>query len=322
VSRGDGSFITALDFSIGQNAQAVAIGDLDGDGANDFVVGNITGAMISVFRGLGKGTFEARADWAFDDDPHAIALGDLNQDGALDLVVTRWFSRGVSVWANATPLLARIDLKAGDPENHVSDHSAGRTSVGILGSDQLDVHAIDLESVQVNGSPISDHLNGLAQLRFARLDGDDNDDAIVSASAATVSSSRDGCVQVTGRLQNGRQFQGGDSIRLVGSRNQLNTTEASHAAPNGEGAALNSEQGLRVIASSRGEIRLAVRVGGSGDARVDVFNVRGACVAGDRVPSGRHDVRLRGPALGVGLYIVRLTDALGVTCSKVVIPPE
>ena len=310
LNLGNGTFAPGHDLSIGQNAEAVAIGDLDGDAANDLVVGNVTGAMISVFPGYANGTFGPRADWAYDDDPHAIALADLNLDGALDLIATRWFSDGVSVWPNATTLLARVDLKVGNNGNRLSDHSSGRVSIGILGSEHIDVHAIDLESIEVGGSPVSAHLNGRSEPRFARLDGDQYDDVVLFASAASVTSSRDGCVLVSGRLGNGRHFQGGDSIRLIGSPNELNGEDAS-AGPQ-----------LALISSSRGELRLALHVVGPADAQVDVFNVRGARVAGDRARPGSQQLTLRGAALGPGVYLVRLSSSSGVSSLKVTIVPN
>jgi hypothetical protein len=66
---------------------SVAIGDVDGDGRNDVVVGRRSGASdsIAVFHQNETGTLDALVAYAIDDSRH-VRIGDVNGDGRLDVV--------------------------------------------------------------------------------------------------------------------------------------------------------------------------------------------------------------------------------------------
>ncbi|HKQ56254.1 MAG TPA: FG-GAP-like repeat-containing protein [Candidatus Eisenbacteria bacterium] len=67
--------------------RTMALGDLNGDGRPDLVVGTQSPTFVSVMLGLGNGGFGARTDIAARPYPNAIAIGDVNHDGRADLVV-------------------------------------------------------------------------------------------------------------------------------------------------------------------------------------------------------------------------------------------
>ena len=90
-SIGNISFASKIDFAVGSNAQAVAIGDLDQDGKLDLVVANGISNTLSVFKNTstnGMISLATRVDFATSNDPRSIAIVDLDQDGKLDLAVT------------------------------------------------------------------------------------------------------------------------------------------------------------------------------------------------------------------------------------------
>lgn len=84
-----GAFLSAG--SIGE-VTAMVMGDLDGDGLGDLIVGSkrATGGQIYFFRNQGKAStphFQLVTSWAFSNEPiTALAITDVNGDGLLDLV--------------------------------------------------------------------------------------------------------------------------------------------------------------------------------------------------------------------------------------------
>jgi hypothetical protein len=69
---------------------AVALGDVNGDGKLDVVTANGTSNSVSVFAGNGDGTFNTTTaqTYAVGGAAYAIALGDFNHDGKLDIATT------------------------------------------------------------------------------------------------------------------------------------------------------------------------------------------------------------------------------------------
>jgi hypothetical protein len=87
LNRGDGSFGTPARHRFPDEVRSIAIGDLNGDGANDVVFGGYGGAELGVFFNRGDGTFSPAVDWPVTNNPWAVALGDLNGDRHLDVAV-------------------------------------------------------------------------------------------------------------------------------------------------------------------------------------------------------------------------------------------
>jgi len=86
---GAGRLATHVDYPVGVNPFAVALGDLNGDRKLDMAVANmgVDGQWsISVLLAKGDGTFAPQSAYACGFGPNSIALGDLNGDGKLDIV--------------------------------------------------------------------------------------------------------------------------------------------------------------------------------------------------------------------------------------------
>ncbi|HWY25125.1 MAG TPA: FG-GAP-like repeat-containing protein, partial [Nevskia sp.] len=101
------NFTSPAAFGAGTAPQAVAFGDLNGDGKPDLVVANAGSGTISVLLnttapGAALPSFAAAASFSVGSGPHGLAFGDFNGDGRPDLVVANSGSGNVSVLFNTT----------------------------------------------------------------------------------------------------------------------------------------------------------------------------------------------------------------------------
>jgi uncharacterized protein (TIGR03437 family) len=102
LGKGDGTFQPPLNFPVGQDPIAlvsddafIAVGDLNGDGKPDLIVGNQSANTVAVLLGNGDGSFKAAISFAVAGTPQSLAVGDFNGDGKLDLAVATGESFGV-----------------------------------------------------------------------------------------------------------------------------------------------------------------------------------------------------------------------------------
>ncbi|MBD2755594.1 beta strand repeat-containing protein [Spirosoma validum] len=156
-NNGSGNFAAAnADFSFEGYPQSVALGDVNGDGYLDLVIGSITstGGTVSVRLNNGAGTFTAPAtnpDSNVGIFPTSIALGDLDGDSDLDLVTNNKNSNTVSVRLNNG--VGTFTAPAINPEPVVGD-SPGSVALGDVDGDG------DLDLLVANSySPVSVRLN-------------------------------------------------------------------------------------------------------------------------------------------------------------------
>jgi hypothetical protein len=87
LGNGDGSFQVPVSYAVGSDADAVAVGDFNGDGKLDLAVANFFSNTVSVLLGNGNGTFQAARSVPVGNNPASLAVGDLRGDGKVDLVV-------------------------------------------------------------------------------------------------------------------------------------------------------------------------------------------------------------------------------------------
>jgi hypothetical protein len=98
-----------VDYPVGIDPNAVAVGDFNGDGKPDLAVSNAVCSFllstcprgtVSILFGNGDGTFQPGVEYLAGLSPVRLATADLNGDGGADVAVANTFSNSVSVLLN------------------------------------------------------------------------------------------------------------------------------------------------------------------------------------------------------------------------------
>ncbi len=144
LGNGDGTFQPAVNYSAGQGATSVAVGDFNGDGKLDLAVANVGTAgvspgTVSILLGNGDGTFQPAVNYSAGQGATSVAVGDFNGDNKLDLVVIGSSSSGVSLLLGngdgTFQPAANFDLPGNPASVAVGDFDAsGRFGIAAVGS--------------------------------------------------------------------------------------------------------------------------------------------------------------------------------------------
>ncbi|WP_437737213.1 FG-GAP repeat domain-containing protein [Sorangium sp. So ce1335] len=91
MGTGEGEYVLAGAYSVsdGDKARLVAVGDIDGDGANDVVLAGVEGASAVALRNAGDGALELVDTVALGGAPSGVFLAAMDAHPALDLVTIR-----------------------------------------------------------------------------------------------------------------------------------------------------------------------------------------------------------------------------------------
>lgn len=99
INRGDGTFYVPMEYSVGTDAMALVLADLNSDGKRDLAVANYSSFSVTVLFNTGYGAFGSAVDYPVGAQPLSIKASDLNGDGKSELIYTH--HEGVGVLRNA-----------------------------------------------------------------------------------------------------------------------------------------------------------------------------------------------------------------------------
>jgi hypothetical protein len=146
------AFASRMDFSAGGFPQAVAIGDIDGDGKLDLAVAAEASDMVAVLCGDtssgGVAMFRTLVEVRVGNSPVALALGHLNGDRTLDVAVANSVGSSVSTLFGTTTIAGSMPTFTANAELQVSGATGvaaadfnrdGKLDLAISGSDTISV---------------------------------------------------------------------------------------------------------------------------------------------------------------------------------------
>jgi hypothetical protein len=148
-------FLPRKDFVTGSAPDAVAVGDINGDGTPDLAVANFFGNSVSVLLnttlpGSTVPSFATRNDFATGSFPESVAMGDLNGDGIPDLAIANSRSSSISVLLNATAAGAAAPSFSARQDFATGTSPASVAIAGYNGDGALDLAVANFRSNSVS----------------------------------------------------------------------------------------------------------------------------------------------------------------------------
>jgi hypothetical protein len=143
LGKGDGTFDAAVAYdSGGFLANSVAIGDVNGDGKPDVVVGNantsttVSAGNVGVLLGNGDGTFQTAVPYSRAGvGATSVVISDVNGDGKLDLAVANCGTTGMGCGHADGDLVTLLGNGDGTFQAPVSHGSGGNSPFGLAVGD-------------------------------------------------------------------------------------------------------------------------------------------------------------------------------------------
>jgi hypothetical protein len=100
LSNGNGTFASAVNYSVGASPSAVVAADFTGTGIVDLAVANSGSGTVSILMGDGSGNLGTATNYAVGTNPVALVAGEIEGTGYTDLAVINNGSNFETIFAN------------------------------------------------------------------------------------------------------------------------------------------------------------------------------------------------------------------------------